>query len=187
MPPKIKRKHILARHIKRHKGTNSQLCHVHTILQTAAKRNAMSPQCTQFSVAEAWLRFLWLPRCTIPSSRRLLQQIPHPKKLNSTTSAAIINHLKSIFAEHGIPESLVTDNGPQYSSREFAAFCDHWGINHITSSPLYSKSNGFIEPMVQTVKNLLKKSDAAEKIRISHFYRIEPRPLTAAYPHQLRF
>ena len=86
---------------------------------------------------------------------------PILRKLNSTTSAAIINHLKSIFAEHGIPESLVTDNGPQYSSREFAAFCDHWGINHITSSPLYPKSNGFIERMVQTVKNLLKKSDAA--------------------------
>ena len=82
-------------------------------------------------------------------------------KLNSTTSAAIINHLKSIYAEYGTPESLVTDNGPQYSSREFAAFCNHWGINHITSSPLYPKSNGFIERMVQTVKNLLKKSDAA--------------------------
>ncbi|XP_020621537.1 uncharacterized protein K02A2.6-like [Orbicella faveolata] len=82
-------------------------------------------------------------------------------KLNSTTSAAIINHLKSIYAEYGTPESLVTDNGPQYSSREFAAFCNHWGINHITSSPLYPKRNGFIERMVQTVKNLLKKSDAA--------------------------
>ena len=36
-----------------------------------------------------------------------------------------------------------------------------WGINHITSSPLCPKSNGFMERMVQTVKNLLKKSDAA--------------------------
>ena len=86
---------------------------------------------------------------------------PILRKLNLTTSAAIINHLKSIFAEHGIPESLVTDNGPQYSSREFAVFCNQWGINHITSSPLYPKSNGFIKRMVQTVKNLLKKSEAA--------------------------
>jgi len=86
---------------------------------------------------------------------------PIVRKLSSTTSAAIINHLKSIFAEHGIPESLVSDNGPQYSSKEFAAFCDQWGINHITSSPVYPKSNGFIERMVQTVKNLLRKSEAA--------------------------
>ena len=77
------------------------------------------------------------------------------------TSAAIVNRLKSIFAEHGIPESLVTDNGPQYSSREFAAFGNHWGINHITSCPLYPESYRFIERMLQTVKNLLKKSDAA--------------------------
>ena len=86
---------------------------------------------------------------------------PIVRKLSSTTSAAIINHLKSIFAEHGIPESLVSDDGPQYSSKEFAAFCDQWGINHITSSPVYPKSNGFIERMVQTVKNLLRKSEAA--------------------------
>ena len=56
--------------------------------------------------------------------------------------------------------SQVTENGPQYSSREFAAFCKNWGINHITSSTLYPKSNGFIERMV---KNLLKKADAAGK------------------------
>lgn len=86
---------------------------------------------------------------------------PIIRKLSSTTSAAIINHLKSIFAEHGIPESLVSDNGPQYSSKEFAAFCDQWGIHHITSSPVYPKSNGFVERMVQTVKNLLRKSEAA--------------------------
>lgn len=39
-----------------------------------------SSQCAQFSAAEAWMRFVSLPRCTIPSSRRLLQQIPHPKE-----------------------------------------------------------------------------------------------------------
>ena len=52
---------------------------------------------------------------------------PIIRKLSSTTSAAIINHLKSIFAEHGIPESLVSENGPRYSSKEFAAFYDQWG------------------------------------------------------------
>lgn len=83
------------------------------------------------------------------------------RKLNSTTSSAIIYHLKSIFAEHGIPEELVTDNGPQYSSSEFATFCSQWGIKHTTSSPLYPQSNGFSERMVQTVKNLLKKADDA--------------------------
>ena len=48
---------------------------------------------------------------------------PIVRKLNSITSAAIVNNLKSILAENGIPETLMSDNGLQYSSQEFAAFC----------------------------------------------------------------
>ena len=62
---------------------------------------------------------------------------------------------------NGILEELVTDNGPQYSSHELKKFCSEWGIKHTTSSPLYPQSNGFSERMVQTVKNLLKKSEEA--------------------------
>ena len=83
------------------------------------------------------------------------------RKLNSTKSAAVINHLKSVFAEHGIPETLVSNNGPQYSSQEFAAFCKQWGIEHVTSSPLCPQSNGFKERSVQTVETLLQKAEAS--------------------------
>ena len=86
-------------------------------------------------------------------------KFPIIRRLTSTTSATIINHLKSIMSEHGIPEELITDNGPQYSSREFKEFVTNFGINHTTSSPHYPQSNGFAERMVQTVKNILKKSD----------------------------
>ena len=86
---------------------------------------------------------------------------PIVRKLNSTTSATVINHLKSVFAEHRIPETLVSDNGPQYSSQEFAAFCEHWSIDHATSSPLNPQSNGFIKRSVQTVNNLLRKPEAS--------------------------
>jgi len=36
-------------------------------------------------------------------------------KLTSTTATSVISHLKSIFSRHGIPETVVSDNGPQYS------------------------------------------------------------------------
>ena len=78
------------------------------------------------------------------------------RKLNSTTSTAVINNPKSIFAENGIPETLISDNSAQYSSQEFAAFCKQWGIDQVMSSPLYPQSNGFVEQSVQTVKNLWK-------------------------------
>ena len=54
-------------------------------------------------------------------------------------------------------DTLMSDNGPQYTSAEFKSFVASYGIQHITSSPLYSQSNGLAEKAVQTVKNLMKK------------------------------
>ena len=86
-------------------------------------------------------------------------KFPIIRKLTGTSSLAIVNHMKSIFSEHGIPSQLITDNGPQYDSREFRQFTESYGIEHITSSPLYPQSNGFAERMVQTVKNTLRKCE----------------------------
>jgi len=71
-----------------------------------------------------------------------------------------MNHMKSIFAEHGILSHLLTDNGPQNNCREFHQFTESYGVEHITSSPLYPQSNGFAERMVQPiVKDTLRKCD----------------------------
>ena len=47
----------------------------------------------------------------------------------------VILLLKEMFSEHGIPEVLCSDNGPQYASAQFTDFCTSWGITHETSSP----------------------------------------------------
>ena len=75
--------------------------------------------------------------------------------LTSTTSASIICTLKSIFARHGIPETFVSDNGPQYSSQEMKDFARDYNFVHVTSSPYYPQSNGLAERMVQTLKSLI--------------------------------
>ena len=76
----------------------------------------------------------------------------------STASEAVINALKSTFARHGIPNTVFSDNGPQYSSHKFAEFAKTWGFIHDTSSPTYAQSNGLAERYVQTIKNLLIKA-----------------------------
>ena len=53
--------------------------------------------------------------------------------LRSTTSTAVIEKLKQIFSRHGIPETVKSDNGPQYSSAEFATFATCWKFAHVTS------------------------------------------------------
>ena len=83
---------------------------------------------------------------------------PEIAKLESTTSQQVIQKIKSIFSRHGTPNKVMSDNGPQYSSKEFKEFARKWEFTHITSSPTYAKSNGMAEPAVQTIKQLLKKA-----------------------------
>ncbi|XP_048747335.2 uncharacterized protein K02A2.6-like [Ostrea edulis] len=83
-------------------------------------------------------------------------------ELQSTTSSSIIKKLKPIFARHGIPEELISDNAPNLVSDEFRKFATEYGFKHTTSSPHYPQSNGMAERTVQTVKNLLKKSNEAQ-------------------------
>ena len=78
-------------------------------------------------------------------------------RLNHATSEEAILHTKGIFARHGIPEVVMSDNGPQYSSEAYAALARQFQFEHVTSSPHYPQSNGEAERAVQTVKNLLKK------------------------------
>lgn len=92
----------------------------------------------------------------------------------SQTSGEIIKKLKEIFARHGIPEQLRSDNGPQYASAEFAQFAKNWGIKHITSSPRFPRSNGEVERAVKTVKSLLKKGDVDDCTRALLSYRSTP-------------
>ena len=75
-----------------------------------------------------------------------------------TSSMGIIEKLKPMFSRQGIPEFMVSENGPQYSSHEMKEFAQLYGFTHITSSPRYPQSNGQAERAVQAVKKLLRTS-----------------------------
>ena len=50
----------------------------------------------------------------------------------------------------------MSDNGPQYQGI-YNQFCAEWGIQHTTTSPRYSQSNGFIERQIRYLKPIIKK------------------------------
>ena len=78
-------------------------------------------------------------------------------KWSRTTAEDIISHTKSIFARHGIPEVVYSDNGPQFSSDAYKLFALEYQFTHTTSSPYFPQSNGEAERAVGIIKSLLKK------------------------------
>lgn len=98
----------------------------------------------------------------------------HMLAIATTTSVSIICALKAIFARHGIPSVLVSDNGPQYSSTEMQEFAEMYNFQHITSSPHYPQSNGMAERAVKTAKSLSEKSADPYMALLS--YRATPLP-----------
>ena len=64
--------------------------------------------------------------------------------------------MKKIFAPQGVPEVVISDNGPQYSSKEVKEFLKSWNFHHYTSSPHHPKGNGTAEAALKQAKRILK-------------------------------
>ena len=63
----------------------------------------------------------------------------------STSSQATIKALRNMFATHGIPETIVSDNGSGFISCEFWDFTMKKGIQHIKTAPYHPASNGLAQ------------------------------------------
>lgn len=93
-----------------------------------------------------------------------------------------------MFARHGIPEVVTSDNGPQFRT-EFTAFVKEWGFRHVTCSPKHVQANGFAEAMVKVAKQRLKKATDPYKALLA--YRASPlsngfSPAQLLFSRQLR-
>lgn len=78
-----------------------------------------------------------------------------PTKTISTQQT--VNILSEIFSRHGLPDTIVSDNGTQFQSSLFKEFTTERGIKQLFSSPYYPMSNGQAERFVDTFKRTLKK------------------------------
>ena len=77
--------------------------------------------------------------------------------IHRRTAQAVITQFKVQFARHGIPEVLISNNGPEFDNQEFKNFSTDWQFEHRTSSPRYPQANGKVENAVKTCKGLLLK------------------------------
>lgn len=99
--------------------------------------------------------------------------------------------MRIVFAQKGIPEQIVSDNGPQFTSHEFDEFIRKNGIKHCKSAPYHPATNGLAERFVQTFKRSLKSMRNQEmslnkKIANSLLlYRNAPHSVTNETPAKL--
>lgn len=83
----------------------------------------------------------------------------------STAAGHTIMRLRELFATHGLPDTIVSDNGTGFASAEFKSFCRKNAINHYRVAPYMASSNGLAERTVQTVKGFLKKLAPGDDVR----------------------
>ncbi|XP_033111008.1 uncharacterized protein K02A2.6-like [Anneissia japonica] len=116
---------------------------------------------------------------------------PEAVIMSSTTSEKNIEELRSLFSRYGLPKIVVSDNGPQLTSHEFAKFMKENGIIYKFSCPGQPATNGQAERFVQTMKQGLKASKhdcCSINTRLSRFllaYRNSEHNLTKQTPAQL--
>ncbi|XP_034272454.2 uncharacterized protein K02A2.6-like [Pantherophis guttatus] len=107
----------------------------------------------------------------------------------STTTEATIRALRRLFATHGLPDVLVSDNGPQLTSLAMESFLAGLGIRHALSAPYRPAGNGQAERMVRLTKEALTKMGPGDwQERIDNFLltqHITPHATTHKSPAEL--
>ncbi|XP_062605742.1 uncharacterized protein K02A2.6-like [Saccostrea cucullata] len=114
---------------------------------------------------------------------------PEVIPMKTTTSSQTIDVLRTVFARNSLPSQIVSDNGPQFTSEEFANFTRGNGIKHITSAP-YHPSTNLAERFVQSFKMSLKSSkkengSMVKKLNFLMAYRNAPQCTTNESPAKL--
>ena len=109
---------------------------------------------------------------------------------NSCNTQSTVEKLRMTFANHGLPEMVVSDNGPAFVSKELEEFMKNNGIRHVKSAPYHPSTNGLVERAVQTFKKAMKKQSGTLQTRLSRFlfkYRTTPHTTTGISPAELRW
>ena len=83
---------------------------------------------------------------------------PEVVKMSTTSAKATVTTLRDIFSRHGLPEIIVSDNGPQFTASEFEQFCTSIGILHRTSAAYKPSTNGQAERVIQILKSAIKQA-----------------------------
>ena len=72
--------------------------------------------------------------------------------MKDNTAEETLSTLYSLFARLGLPDQMVSDNGPQFTSEALREFTTAKGVKHLTGAPYHSATNGQAQNLVQKFK-----------------------------------
>ncbi|PAA94395.1 hypothetical protein BOX15_Mlig014775g1 [Macrostomum lignano] len=89
------------------------------------------------------------------------------------TSTTVVNCFRRTFAQQGVPNQLVSDNGPSFVSEETRQWLTRVGCNPITTPAYHPQSNGLAERFVRTIKEAIRANGLTQAAidRYLLFYR----------------
>ena len=93
----------------------------------------------------------------------LFSKYPFIYKVSTKSGQSLCVHLHELISQYRPPSQLYTDNVPPFTSDELIQFLQYHYIDHITSSPHFPRSNGFIDHQVHTIKTALSTSHNSSK------------------------
>ena len=109
--------------------------------------------------------------------------------MKQMTSTATIRKLREIFAQHGFSDLLVSNNGTNFTSEQFAELLRSNSIIHVKTAPCHPSSNELAERAVQTVNEDITKTPGdcihTQLHRFLLQYRIIPQSTTGKSPAEL--
>ena len=135
----------------------------------------------------------------LPSNDYLLVVIdrysryPEVEIVSSTKASAVIPKFDKMFAAHGIPEVIKSDNGPPFNGEEYQRYVSALGIKAKFSTPYWPQGNGEAERFMQPLGKALKTAHAQGrpwKKELNRFllqYRTAPHETTKVPPSELLF
>ncbi|XP_058017979.1 uncharacterized protein K02A2.6-like [Ahaetulla prasina] len=96
--------------------------------------------------------------------------------MRSMTAEAVISVLRHLFVTHGLPDTLVSDNGPQFMATQFEGYLAEEGIRHVLSAPFHPATNGLAERFVRSAKEALSRIKPGDwQTKIDTFLAVQHR------------
>ena len=120
-------------------------------------------------------------------------RFPEIAIVTSTSAFTTINHLSRIFATHGLPSRVKTDNGPPFNSKELRDYMNENGISFTPITPLWPQANAEAEHFNKVLEKAIRTAQLEgrdwkrELCRLLLHYRATPHITTKHSPAKLLF